>query len=84
MPFVPPSVIAAFVASSYATNGFVTLPLESVFTPMSFNCLTFTASVSALPAATLASVTGVVDDVPPSVTLSCADVSYFTASVAPF
>ncbi|SAL77096.1 hypothetical protein AWB68_05127 [Caballeronia choica] len=75
VPFVPPSETAAFVASSYATNEFVTLPLESVFRPASANCLTFTASEGAVPAATFVIATGVVEPVPPSVILLCAGVS---------
>src|ERR1700754_4612895 len=81
VPAVPPaSVILPFVASSYATNAFVTLPDVSMFRPAAFSCARFTASVSAEPAFTFDSV---VPPVPLNVTLSCADVSYFTPSTEP-
>jgi len=47
----PPSVTELFVASSYVTAA-IALP-SSPIRPESFNCATFTASVSCVPAATL-------------------------------
>ncbi|SAL40267.1 hypothetical protein AWB65_03037 [Caballeronia humi] len=76
-PAVPtPSVTEFLAALSYATNAFVTVPFVSVVRPASFNCFRLTASMSAAPAFTFASV---VPAVPPaSVTLPFVESSYAT------
>ncbi|KDR43876.1 hypothetical protein BG61_29350 [Caballeronia glathei] len=52
VPCVPPRLTTPRVVSSYATNAFVALPLESIARPAFFNWLRLTASVLDLPAAT--------------------------------
>src|SRR5471032_2103181 len=75
VPFEPSSVTESFVVPSYATNAFVTAPVESTIAPASVNFLTFTASISTVPAATLWIC---VPSVPFSVTESLVVPSYAT------